>query len=96
MAERAETRFWYEPLAESGVVPDAVIRAAIRGMLRARLKEENCGSGATTRAKLVAFADEMRRSPIACRAESANAQHYEVPAKFFERVLGPRMKPCCG
>ena len=34
----------------------------------------------------------MKRSPIALRTESANAQHYEVPAAFFERVLGPRMK----
>jgi cyclopropane-fatty-acyl-phospholipid synthase len=36
--------------------------------------------------------EEMRRSPIALHADSANAQHYEVPAAFFERVLGPRLK----
>jgi cyclopropane-fatty-acyl-phospholipid synthase len=91
-AERPEKRFWYEPLLESDVVPDAVIRAAIRRMLRARLREEDRGSAAANRAKLLAFAQEMRRSAIALRAESANAQHYEVPATFFERVLGPRLK----
>jgi cyclopropane-fatty-acyl-phospholipid synthase len=92
VAEQPEKRFWYEPLAESGMVPDAVIRATIRRMLRARLREEDRGSEAANRAKLLAFAEEMRRGAIALRTESANAQHYEVPAAFFERVLGPRMK----
>jgi hypothetical protein len=35
--ERPETRFWYEPLLESGLLPDYVIPAAIRHMLRDRL-----------------------------------------------------------
>ena len=89
---RPEKRFWYEPLVESGLVPDAATRAAIRRMLRARLEAEDCGSDAANRAKVQAFAEEMRKSPIALRTESANAQHYEVPAAFFERVLGPRLK----
>jgi len=91
-AEKPEQRFWYEPLLESGVVPGIVIRAAIRRMLRARLREEDRGSEAANRAKLLAFAEEMRRSPIALRTDSANAQHYEVPAAFFQCVLGPHLK----
>ncbi len=90
--DQAEKRFWYEPLLESGVVPDAVIRAAIRRMLRDRLREEDHGSEEANRAKLLAFVDEMKRSPIALRTDSANAQHYEVPAAFFQAVLGPRLK----
>ncbi len=90
--DRAEKRFWYEPLLESGVVPDAVIRAAIRRMLRDRLREEDRGSAEANRARLLAFVDEMKRSPIALRADSANAQHYEVPAAFFQSVLGPHLK----
>jgi cyclopropane-fatty-acyl-phospholipid synthase len=90
--DRIEKRFWYEPLLESGVVPDAVIRAAIRRMLRDRLREEDRGSAEANRAKLLAFVDEMKRSPIALRTDSANAQHYEVPAAFFQSVLGPRLK----
>jgi cyclopropane-fatty-acyl-phospholipid synthase len=92
VAEKPEKRFWYEPLVETGLVPDAVIRGAIRRMLRARLAEQDRGSAAANHAKLRAFAEEMRRSPIALRTESANAQHYEVPAAFFERALGPRLK----
>jgi cyclopropane-fatty-acyl-phospholipid synthase len=90
--ERAEKRFWYEPLLESGVVPDAIIRAAIRRMLRDRLREEDRGSDGANRAQMLAFVDEMKRSPIALRTDSANAQHYEVPSAFFQSVLGPRLK----
>jgi cyclopropane-fatty-acyl-phospholipid synthase len=90
--DRAEKRFWYEPLLESGVVPDAVIRAAIRRMLRDRLREEDRGSVEANRARLLAFVDETKSSPIALRIDSANAQHYEVPAAFFRTVLGPRLK----
>ena len=90
--DHAEKRFCYEPLLESGVVPDAVIRVAIRRMLRDRLREEDRGSEEANRAQLLAFVDEMKRSPIALRTDSANAQHYEVPAAFFEGVLGPRLK----
>jgi len=90
--ERPEKRFWYEPLLESGLIPDVVIRAAIRRMLRDRLLEQDRGSEAANRAKLLEFVARMKESPIALRTESANAQHYEVPAAFFEKVLGPRLK----
>ena len=61
-------------------------------MLRDRLREEDRGSDEANRARLLAFVDEMKRSPIALRTDSANAQHYEVPAAFFQSVLGPRLK----
>jgi cyclopropane-fatty-acyl-phospholipid synthase len=87
-----ETRFWYESLLESGLVPDAVIRAAIRRMLRQRLAEEDAGSDAANRERRLQFIAEMNAAPIALRTDSANAQHYEVPAAFFAAVLGPRRK----
>ena len=34
----------------------------------------------------------MRNGPLAVAADLANSQHYEVPAEFFETVLGPRLK----
>jgi cyclopropane-fatty-acyl-phospholipid synthase len=90
--ENPDQRFWYEPLLESGLVPDAVIRAAIRKMLRERLAEEDAGSEAANRERRLQFIEEMNGSAIAPRADSANAQHYEVPADFFATVLGPRRK----
>src|SRR5271163_2509460 len=90
--DQPEKRFWYEPLVESGLVPDALIRASIRKMLRERLREEDRGSEEANRAHLLSFVEQMKQSPIALRTDSANAQHYEVPAAFFEIVLGPRLK----
>jgi cyclopropane-fatty-acyl-phospholipid synthase len=90
--EKPEKRFWYESLLESGLVPDALIRYAIRRMLRERLREEDRGTPEANRAQLLAFVEEMKHSPVALRTDSANAQHYEVPAAFFQSVLGPRLK----
>jgi cyclopropane-fatty-acyl-phospholipid synthase len=90
--EKPEERFWYEPLIESGLIPDAVIRAGIRKMLRERLAEEDTGTDKANRDRLLKFIAQMNDSAIALRADSANAQHYEVPADFFAAVLGPRRK----
>ena len=37
-----------------------------------------------------------KNSPIAIVPEKANEQHYEVPPKFFEKVLGSNMKYSSG
>ena len=87
-----EARFWYESLIENGLVPDFLIRAAIRKMLKARLREEDRGSEEANQAAKLSFIKEMKSGPIALRTDSANAQHYEVPAGFFQIVLGPRRK----
>ncbi|MCP5265357.1 MAG: class I SAM-dependent methyltransferase [Burkholderiaceae bacterium] len=77
---------------ERGVLPDALVRAGIRRLLRQRLDEIESGDAAASLARAEAFADEMRVSPVALLPERANEQHYEVPAAFFEQVLGPRRK----
>ena len=42
-----------------------------------------------------AFAAAMGAYPIAIHTDDANAQHYEVPAAFFDMCLGPRRKYSC-
>ena len=42
-----------------------------------------------------AFARTMADFPIAIHTDDANAQHYEVPAAFFDLCLGPRRKYSC-
>jgi len=84
------TSDWYEPLLERGAVPDPIVRAGIRSLLRARLREESKLD------RKQRFIEELRRSPIALHTEAANAQHYEVPAAFFEQVLGPHLKYSSG
>jgi cyclopropane-fatty-acyl-phospholipid synthase len=72
-------------LAEAGLVPDRVIRFGIRRMLAGRLRE-------LTPSSSEAFIDALSAGPIALVPELANEQHYEVPAGFFEQVLGRRLK----
>ena len=38
---------------------------------------------------------QLRTAPIAIETPAANAQHYEVPAEFFQRHLGPQLKYSC-
>lgn len=41
------------------------------------------------------FVDAMNQYPVAIHSDEANRQHYEVPAVFFSRVLGPSRKYSC-
>ncbi len=81
--------------AERGLIPDWLIRAGIRRLLAARLRQERSRDAGEPRESLRMFLTELRRSPIAVAADSANVQHYEVPTEFFLRVLGPRLKYSC-
>lgn len=72
-------------LAETGFVPDWLIRTGIRRLLAKRIQ-------AATASELAAFTDKLRNSPLAVATDAANDQHYEVRAAFFEKVLGPRLK----
>lgn len=83
---------WWEPLLDSGRIPDVVIRAGIRRLLARRLREEDRGSLEAQQDALRAFVATLRSSPIAVETKAANDQHYEVPPGFFERALGPRLK----
>jgi cyclopropane-fatty-acyl-phospholipid synthase len=75
-----------------GLVPDTAIRAGIRRLLAKRLAEINAADAETAMADLNRFVSEMDTSVIAPLPDMANTQHYEVPAKFFDLVLGQRRK----
>jgi len=60
-----------------------------------RLRQEAAREAAEPGEPRRRFLAELRSSPIAIATDAANAQHYEVPCEFFERVLGPRMKYSC-
>ena len=85
-----------DAILERDLLPDPVVRAGIRRILRQRLREERERDETRQRLKLERFVADLRSSPIAMHTGTANAQHYEVPAAFFELVLGPRMKYSCG
>ncbi len=87
---------WYEKILASGFVPDFVIRQAIRAQLEEKLGTESRGGSEEAAERLMAYAAEIRQSPIAIETSAANEQHYEVPAEFFEKVLGRRLKYSSG
>ncbi|MDA0261719.1 MAG: cyclopropane-fatty-acyl-phospholipid synthase [Proteobacteria bacterium] len=76
--------------AEHGRVPDALIRPAIRRMLRQRLTANAAARSDPDRDRN--FTAAMAAQPIALVPDKANEQHYEVPAEFFAHVLGPHRK----
>lgn len=80
---------WYQTLLDSGRVPDVVIRYGIRRLLAERLRSERERTGED-------FLRELDAAPVAVAVREANEQHYEVPARFYELVLGRRLKYSSG
>ena len=79
------------PLFERLPLPDVLSRAAVSFLVgRTRNKLANVPGDINRR-----FADLMPNYPIAEAVDDANAQHYEVPAAFFDLVLGPQRKYSC-
>lgn len=79
-------------LAERGWLPDALVRAGIRRLCAERLKELRAGGAEVAQARHTRQLEAWREGPIAIHTDTANAQHYELPAAFFERCLGPNLK----
>jgi len=79
-------------LVERGLVPDRITRLGIRSLLRKRLRDEGAGDPAAQQERLVALVKVLRESPLAVETDKANEQHYEVPAAFYQLVLGGHLK----
>jgi cyclopropane-fatty-acyl-phospholipid synthase len=77
---------------EQGLVPDAVVRAGIRRLLKDRLTEIHAGDANAAADEADTFTSALRAAPVALVPEKANEQHYEVPAAFFQQVLGLHRK----
>ena len=75
-------------MAESGRVPDPVIRAGMRRAITGRaasLARREPSAGQT-------IIDSLGSGPVTEQPGLPNQQHYEVPAELFEMMLGPRLK----
>jgi cyclopropane-fatty-acyl-phospholipid synthase len=81
-----------DSLLTRDVFPDFLLRFGIRRLLLQRLKEEDKGGLEPTREHLRKLIEELRQSPIAIETAAANEQHYEVPTRFYQLCLGPRLK----
>lgn len=81
---------------EQGLVPDSVVRLGIRRLLKERLDEIGDRDPERAAEVTTAFVRSLGQAPVALLADKANEQHYEVPAAFFQQVLGPHLKYSCG
>ena len=77
---------------ERGALPDVIVRAGIRRLLRSRLADIGAADTEVAARQGDAFFAAMRTAPIALLPEKANEQHYEVPPAFFDEVLGRQRK----
>jgi len=77
---------------ERGLLPDSLIRAGIRRLCEQRRADIRADDTEAAADLTERFIDGMRTAPIAPMPHLANEQHYEVPAEFFARVLGPHRK----
>ncbi len=72
-------------LLEKNLLPDPLIRFGIRRLLAQRLRDE-AGYDANV------YVADLKTRAIAEQTAAANEQHYEVPTRFYELCLGPRLK----
>ena len=83
-------------LAEKGFLPDLLIRLGIKRLCGQRLSEVNTLGLEALENSHQQWIDLLTESPVAIVPEKANEQHYEVPPKFFELVLGANLKYSSG
>jgi len=81
-----------ESMLDRNLLPDVLIRAGIRRIVAARLREQEAGGIDRQSERFGALLTWLKDAPVAAVPETANAQHYELPPAFFERVLGPQLK----
>ena len=74
-------------LAEQGFIPDRILRWGMQRLCQQRLVQE--------RLKSQSGIGRDESLEIAVETTAANEQHYEVPAKFYEMVLGINRKYSC-
>ena len=84
------------PLIYRGLVPDWAIRYGIRRSLGAMVASQNSVPPYERIARLQAYVADLKQRPLAEHTKAANEQHYEVPAAFYDFVMGYNKKYSCG
>lgn len=79
-------------LCERGWLPDFLTRFGMRRLMAERLADESVDRGEQEFGRFRDNLAGLRESQIAVETDAANEQHYELPAAFFEQVLGSHLK----
>jgi cyclopropane-fatty-acyl-phospholipid synthase len=91
-----DTHSFLDRLLETNRFPEWLIRIGVRRLLAQRLNQENKGDIEAQNVHKLDFARKLKQSPIALHTQAANEQHYEVPTRFFQLVLGRNLKYSSG
>ena len=76
-------------LAESGFIPDALIKIAARYISNKRISKSNIDYNKPE------IISALSKGVVAEKTSDANKQHYEVPPEYFYHVLGTNLKYSC-
>jgi cyclopropane-fatty-acyl-phospholipid synthase len=78
------------------ILPDSILRRGIRKRLSETLREHQQPNQQAQKASLEKYIADLKTMPIAISTDDANEQHYEVPTKFYQLVLGENLKYSSG
>lgn len=78
--------------AESGRMPDNLLRMAIRRQCAQRLKDERKGGAEAVFERQQSWMDGLRKSESVIDPLGSNRQPQELPAEFFQLCLGRQLK----
>ena len=76
-------------LAESGFIPDALIKIAARYISNKRISKSSIDYNKPE------IISALSKGVVAEKTSDANKQHYEVPPEYFYHVLGTNLKYSC-
>ncbi len=78
--------------AESGRIPDNILRMGIRRQCAQRLKDERKGGSDAVFERQQAWLEGLRTSDIALETRTVNRPQHELPPEFFQLCLGKHLK----
>lgn len=79
-------------MAERNWLPDFLVRYGIRRLNKIHLVKLDRNDPERLITRNMRFYNDCSKSEIALSTEEANQQHYELPTRFFQLVLGDHLK----
>ncbi len=86
---------WYLEPVYAGLVPDWLLRLVMRASIHSGTRRRYRAGIEALQSSKRALIAKLRSCPIAVHTDAPNEQHYEVPTRFFQLVLGEQLKYSC-
>ena len=95
LKNKAKSYDFFDAILGSGFLPNLLIKLGVKYLIRKRLKRSYSVDPEIRQERLKEFISTLEEQPIAVNTKEVNSQHYELPARFFEIVLGRHLKYSC-